>query len=92
MNISDIRITLLPRAENLKAVATITIDDCFVIHDLKVVEGKKGIYVMMPTKQVNSGSFKEIAHPIKTDTRSIIQERVLEAYFALISEQNNEEI
>ena len=80
MNISDIRIRVLEDANKLKAVASNTIDDSFVIHDLKVVDGSKGLFVMMPSKKADDGTFKDVAHPLNTDTRNLIQDTVLAAY------------
>ena len=87
MKITDVRVRIVKKDDSkLKAVASITLDDCFVIHDLKVVEGKKGVYVMMPTKQLKDGIFKEVAHPLNTETRAVIQDCVLSAYFKLLKE------
>lgn len=80
MNISDVRIRVLQDANKLKAIASITIDDCFVVHDLKVVDGANGLFVMMPSKKADDGSFKDVAHPLNTATRHLIQSSVLTAY------------
>lgn len=81
MKISDVRIKLIEKEDSkLKAVASITIDDCFVVHDIKVIEGKEGYFISMPAKKSPDGSFIDIAHPINTETRDVISAQVLEAF------------
>lgn len=87
MKITDIRIRVLEDAGKLKAVVSITIDDCFVVHDLKVVEGSKGIFVMMPGKKMPDGQFKDLAHPTDGETRDYLQKTVLDAYEKAVSEK-----
>ncbi|MDY2696089.1 MAG: septation regulator SpoVG [Eubacteriales bacterium] len=83
MKISDIRIRLVDKEDSkLKAVASITIDDCFVVHDIKVIEGKEGYFISMPSKKTPDGEFKDIVHPINTETRESISTQVIEAYKA----------
>ena len=78
MKISDVRIRLVNKEDNkLKAVASITIDDCFVIHDIKVIEATDGAFIAMP----NDGEYKDIAHPLNTETRENIKEAILTAYY-----------
>jgi len=64
----------------VKAIASITIDDQFVVHDLRVVEGDKGLFVAMPSRKLPSGDFRDIAHPINSETRERIQEAVIAEY------------
>lgn len=81
MQITDVRVKLITNDETrIKAVASITIDDCFVVHDIKVIDGNDGIFVVMPSKKANDGSHKDIAHPINTQTREYLIATVLEAY------------
>ena len=81
MKISDIRIRIVEKDESkLKAVASFTIDDCFVVHDVKVIEGKEGCFISMPSKKTPDGEYKDIVHPINTETREEISNQVLEAY------------
>lgn len=81
MKISDVRIKLIEKDDSkLKAVASITIDDCFVVHDIKVIEGKEGYFISMPAKKSPDGNFIDIAHPINTETRDAISAQVLEAF------------
>lgn len=81
MKISDIRIRLVEKEDSkLKAVASITIDDCFVVHDIKVIEGKEGFFISMPSKKTPDGEYKDIVHPINTETRETISAQIIEAY------------
>jgi stage V sporulation protein G len=64
----------------LKAVASITIDDCFVIHDIKVIEGDHGLFIAMPSRKAQDGTYKDIAHPINSDTRAELQKLILERF------------
>ena len=64
----------------LKAVVSITIDDEFVIHDIKVIDGDKGLFIAMPSKKTGDGDYRDIAHPINSDTRGMLQRKILEAY------------
>ena len=64
----------------LKAVASITIDDCFAVHDIKVIEGSEGYFIAMPSRKTNDGEYKDIAHPIKTSTREEIIKLILDAF------------
>lgn len=80
MEITDIRIRRLESSGKMKAVVSITIDDEFVLHDIKVVDGEKGLFIAMPSKKTADGLYRDIAHPIRTDTRSRIQKMILERY------------
>ena len=90
MKITDVRLRLKDEAK-LKAVASITIDECFVVHDIKVVAGKDGLFISMPSKKSADGSHKDIAHPIKTETREEIKNAVLEQYNRALKEAKTEE-
>ncbi len=75
------RIRLVKKDDGkLKAVASITIDDCFVVHDIKVIEGAEGYFISMPSRKTPDGEYKDIVHPINTQTREQIRDAVLEAY------------
>lgn len=81
MKITDVRVRLVNKDDSkLKAVASITIDDCFVVHDLKIIDGNDGFFIAMPSRKTADGEFKDVAHPIKSETRNEIIESVLEAY------------
>ena len=82
INITDVRVRIVKQHEEgkLKAVASIIIDDCFAVHDIKIISGNDGVFIAMPSRKTSEGDFKDIAHPINTDTREVIKEKVLEAY------------
>lgn len=82
MEITDIRIRKVDPAHNqkMKAVVSITFDDMFVVHDIKIIDGGKGLFVDMPCRRAPNGDYKDIAHPISSSARQMIQSRVLEAY------------
>lgn len=81
MKISDVRVRIVQKEDiKLKAVASITIDDCFVIHDIKVIEGNEGYFVAMPSRKTNDGEYKDIAHPINTETRQAVIDAVINAF------------
>ena len=90
MNITDIRVRKMTRDGKMKAVASITIDDVFVVHDIKVVEGEKGLFIAMPSRKTADGEFRDIAHPINSETRSSIQEQVLATYEKALLEEPDE--
>ena len=89
LKITDIRVRLVNNNDKLKAVASITIDDELVVHDIKVINGKDGYFLSMPSRKTNEGDFKDIVHPIKTEVRENLKELILAEYEkALASEQN----
>jgi len=81
LNITDIRVRLVNNAnDKLKAVASITIDDEIVVHDIKVINGKDGYFLSMPSRKTNEGEFKDIVHPIKTEVRENLKAMILAEY------------
>ncbi len=81
MNITEVRVRLVKKEDSkLKAAASITIDDCFVVHDIKVISGTDGLFIAMPSRKTPEGEFKDIVHPINTETREMISKKVIEAY------------
>lgn len=80
MNITDVRVRKITKEGKMKAVVSITIDDEFVVHDIKVIEGEKGLFIAMPSRKSADGEYRDIAHPINTATRDRLQSIVLEAY------------
>jgi stage V sporulation protein G len=80
MNITDVRIRKTERDGKMKAIASITIDDEFVVHDIKVIEGEKGLFIAMPSRKATDGEYKDIAHPIKSETREALQNLILGKY------------
>jgi stage V sporulation protein G len=81
MKISDVRVRLVKKDDSkLKAVASVTFDDCFVVHDIKVIEGAEGYFIAMPSRKTADGEYKDIAHPIKTETREELIKIILSAF------------
>ena len=80
MNITDVRVRKINQEGKMKAVVSVTFDDAFVVHDVKVVEGQNGLFVAMPSRKTPDGEYRDIAHPISSSARSVIQEAVLKAY------------
>lgn len=81
LNITDTRIRLVKRDDGkLRAVASVIIDDCFAIHDIKIISGAEGEFIAMPSRKTPDGEFKDIIHPINTETREMLREKVLAAY------------
>ena len=80
MEISDVRVKLLEPENTIKAVAAITIDGCFVVHDIKVIQGTTSLFITMPGRKTAEGKYKDVAHPIDTPTREMISAVVLDAY------------
>ena len=83
MQITDVRIRKVAKEGKMKAVVSITIDNEFVVHDIKVIEGEKGLFIAMPSRKAADGEYRDIAHPINSDTRNMIQTLILEQYEAL---------
>ena len=80
MQITDVRLKKIDSQNKMKAIASITIDEVFVIHDIKVLESEKGLFIAMPSKKTPDGKFKDIAHPINTETRELIQNAIIQKY------------
>ena len=80
MNITDIRMRLMNKDTKMKAVASVTFDDEFVIHDIKVIEGEKGWFIAMPSRKSADGEYRDIAHPIRSDVRDELQNAILNEY------------
>ena len=80
MQITDVRIRKVDKEGKMKAVVSITIDDEFVVHDIKIIEGEKGLFIAMPSRKAADGEYRDIAHPINSDTRDRIQKLILEKY------------
>ena len=80
MQITDIRVRQVFDEGKMKARVSITIDNCFVIHEIKVIEGENGVFIAMPSKKLLGGEFKDIAHPINRETRLMLQDAIIKAY------------
>ena len=80
MNITDVRVRKVEKEGKMKAVVSITLDNEFVVHDIKVIEGEKGLFIAMPSRKAADGEYRDIAHPINSETRDRIQKMILERY------------
>ena len=80
MRITDVRVRKVAKDGKMKAVDSITLDDEFVVHDIKVIEGEKGLFIAMPSRKASDGEYRDIAHPINSETRERIQTIILEQY------------
>ena len=80
MQITDVRIRKVEKEGKMIAVVSITIDEEFVVHDIKIIEGEKGLFIAMPSRKAADGEYRDIAHPINSDTRDRIQKLILEKY------------
>lgn len=80
MKITDVRLKKVEGHNRLKAIAAITFEECFVIHELRVIEGDNGLFIAMPSRKLPDGEFKDIAHPINSETRDAIEKAVIDAY------------
>ena len=91
MNITDVRVRKVTKEGKMKAVVSITIDDEFVVHDIKVIEGEKGLFIAMPSRKATDGEYRDIAHPINSGTREKIQTIILKQYEQAMAEAEAEE-
>ena len=80
MTITDVRVRKIENEGKMRAVASITIDDEMVVHDIKIIEGDRGLFIAMPSKKGSNGEYRDIAHPINSETRARLQELILDAY------------
>lgn len=90
MQITDVRVRKVAKEGKLKAVVSITLDEEFVVHDIKVIEGEKGLFIAMPSKKSADGEYRDIAHPINSDTRERIQNLILGKYEEAIHLEEDE--
>ena len=90
MQITDVRVRKVEKEGKMKAVVSITIDEEFVVHDIKVIEGEKGLFIAMPSRKAADGEYRDIAHPINSDTRARIQQIILDKYEAEMAVAENE--
>ena len=91
MQITDVRIRKITTDGKMKAIVSVTFDNEFVVHDIKIIEGQNGLFIAMPSRKTPDGEFKDIAHPINTDTREKIQGSILDAYEKALNEETTEE-
>lgn len=91
MKITDVRVRKVAKDGKMKAVVSITLDDEFVVHDIKVIEGEKGLFIAMPSRKAADGEYRDIAHPINSGTRERIQEIILSEYEKAAAQAEEEE-
>ena len=80
MEVTDIRVRKVAGEGKLKAYVTITFDDCFVIHNVKIIEGKNGVFIAMPSRKTRVGEYKDVAHPVNPEFRAELQQKILDKY------------
>ena len=80
MQVTDVRVRKIEKEGKMKAIVSITLDNEFVIHDIKVIEGEKGLFIALPSRKAADGEYRDIAHPINSGTRDMIQKEILEKY------------
>ena len=90
MQITDVRVRRIEKEGKMKAIVSITLDNEFVIHDIKVIEGEKGLFIAMPSRKAADGEYRDIAHPIKSATRDLIQGVILDKYKNTLMEHAEE--
>jgi stage V sporulation protein G len=88
MQITDVRVRKINSEGKMKAIVSVTFEDCFVVHDIKIIEGQNGLFIAMPSRKMPDGEFKDIAHPINSDTRNLVAEAVFKAYEEKLTEEN----
>ena len=91
MQITDVRVRKVTKEGKMKAVVSITLDNEFVVHDIKVIEGEKGLFIAMPSRKMTDGEYRDIAHPINSQTRDRIQNIILDKYEEVMQQEDIEE-
>lgn len=91
MQITDVRIRKVKNEGKMKAIASITIDQEFVVHDIKVIDGENGLFIAMPSRKMSDGEFRDIAHPLVSETRAKIRDAILEQYYIMLEKEKEEE-
>jgi len=87
MQITDVRVRKINSEGKMKAIVSVTFDDCFVVHDIKIIDGQNGPFIAMPSRKMPDGEFKDIAHPINSETRAMIQDAVFVSYEEKLAEE-----
>ena len=90
MQITDVRIRKIAKEGKMKAIVSITLDGEFVVHDIKVIDGEKGLFIAMPSRRAGDGEYRDIAHPINSETREMIQNIILEKYETVLEEDETD--
>lgn len=91
MQITDVRVRKITKEGKMKAIVSITLDNEFVVHDIKVIEGEKGLFIAMPSKKATDGEYRDIAHPINSSTREMLQKTILDSYEKALEEPDEAE-
>lgn len=89
MNITDVRIRKISDEGKMKAVVSITFDEEFVVHDIKIIDGQNGLFIAMPSRKMGEGEFKDIAHPLSSETRNRIKDAIFAEYEKVLAETEN---
>lgn len=92
MEITDVRVRKVAKEGKMKAVVSVTFDNEFVVHDIKIIEGEKGLFIAMPSRKALDGEFRDIAHPINSETRDRIQNYILNKYQTILLSEDDEVI
>ena len=92
MEVTDVRVRKINTDGKMKAIVSVTFDDAFVVHDIKIIEGQSGLFIAMPSRRMPDGEFRDIAHPINSDTRAIIQDIVFAEYKKSMQEAERETV
>ena len=87
MQVTDVRVRKLTKEGKMRAVVSVTFDNEFVVHDIKIIEGEKGLFIAMPSKKATDGEYRDIAHPINSGTRDKLQQIILEKYEESLTEE-----
>ena len=87
MNITDVRIRKINNENKMKAVVSITFDDEFVVHDIKIIEGQNGLFIAMPSRKMGEGDFRDIAHPLVSETRNKIRDAIFAEYDKVLAQK-----
>lgn len=90
MNVTDVRIRKLSGEGKMKAVVSITFDNEFVVHDIKIIEGQSGLFIAMPSRKMGEGDFRDIAHPLVSETRNKIRDAIFAEYDKVLAERTQE--
>ncbi len=88
MNITDVRIRKVTADGKMKAIVSVTFDDEFVVHDIKIIEGQSGLFIAMPSRRMGEGDFRDIAHPLTSETRNKIKDAIFTEYDKVLAEQD----
>lgn len=86
MNITDVRIRKVTDEGRMKAIVSVTFDDEFVVHDIKIIDGQNGLFIAMPSRRMSGGEFRDVAHPILPETRKMVKDAILSEYEKILQE------